>query len=54
MLVFGSEVTLKVQTKDLYGRTVAEVLLEKGRNVRLTLVQQGNAYPYRQYLGQFP
>jgi hypothetical protein len=31
---------------------VAEVFTGNGRNVGLALVQQGNAYAYRRYLGQ--
>ncbi len=52
MLPVGSTVTLKAQTTDRYGRTVAEVFSANGRNVGLTLVQQGHAYAYRQYLQQ--
>jgi endonuclease YncB( thermonuclease family) len=52
MLPVGSAVTLKVQTSDRYGRSVAEVVSRNGRNVGLALVQQGNAYAYRRYLGQ--
>ncbi len=52
MLPIGSTVTLKTQTKDRYGRTVAEVFTADGRNAGLTLVQQGNAFAYRQYLNQ--
>ena len=52
MLPIGSSVTLKAQTKDRYGRTVAEVFTQNGANAGLTLVQQGNAFAYRQYLKQ--
>ncbi|AFY27360.1 thermonuclease family protein [Cyanobium gracile] len=52
LLPVSSTVTLKVQTKDRYGRTVAEVFSADGRNAGLTLVQQGNAFAYRQYLQQ--
>ncbi len=48
----GSTVTLKAQTKDRYGRTVAEVFTENGTNAGLALVQQGHAFAYRQYLKQ--
>jgi endonuclease YncB( thermonuclease family) len=51
-LPVGSTVTLKTQTKDRYGRTVAEVFTSDGRNAGLTLVQQGHAFAYRQYLKQ--
>ncbi len=52
LLPIGSTVTLKVQTRDRYGRTVAEVFAQNGANAGLTLVQQGNAFAYRQYLKQ--
>ncbi|MCP9934810.1 thermonuclease family protein [Cyanobium sp. Candia 9D4] len=52
LLPIGSTVTLKVQTRDRYGRTVAEVFAPNGANAGLTLVQQGIAFAYRQYLKQ--
>lgn len=52
LLPIGSTVTLKVQTKDRYGRTVAEVFTQNGANAGLTLVQQGHAFADRQYLKQ--
>ncbi len=52
LLPVGSTVTLKAQTRDRYGRTVAEVIAPNGANAGLTLVQQGNAFAYRQYLKQ--
>lgn len=52
LLPVGSTVTLKTQTKDRFGRTVAEVFTQNGANAGLTLVQQGNAFAYRQYLHQ--
>lgn len=52
LLPVGSTVTLKAQTKDRYGRTVAEVFTQNGANAGLILVQQGNAFAYRQYLKQ--
>ena len=51
-LPVGSTVTLKAQTKDRYGRTVAEVFAQNGANAGLSLVQQVNAFAYRQYLKQ--
>jgi micrococcal nuclease len=45
----GSEVSLRGSTKDRYGRTVAEVL-RGSSNVNLTLVRDGRAFVYRQYL----
>ena len=44
--------TLKAQTRDRYGRTVAEVFTHNGTNAGLALVQQGHAFAYRQYLKQ--
>jgi endonuclease YncB( thermonuclease family) len=52
LLPIGSTVSLKIQTKDRYGRTVAEVFTQNGANAGLTLVQQGHAFAYRQYLKQ--
>jgi endonuclease YncB( thermonuclease family) len=52
LLLVGSKVTLKAQTKDRYGRTVAEVFTQGGANAGLSLVQQGHAFAYRQYLKQ--
>jgi endonuclease YncB( thermonuclease family) len=48
----GSTVTLKAQTRDRYGRTVAEVFTQNGTNAGLALVQRGHAFAYRQYLKQ--
>lgn len=50
MLPIGSTVTLKVQTKNWYGRVVSEVFTQNGTNKGLTHVQQGHAFAYRQYL----
>ena len=47
----GSEVTLKVQTTDRYGRTVAELLNRQG-NVNQQMVEAGQAFAYRKYLQQ--
>ena len=47
----GSEVTLRVQTTDCYGRTVAELLNSRG-NVNQLMVEAGQAFAYRQYLRQ--
>ena len=50
LLPLGSTVTLRVQAVDRYGRAVAEVL---GRGiVNLAMVQRGQAFVYRQYLGR--
>jgi endonuclease YncB( thermonuclease family) len=48
-LPVGSVVSLKVQTKDRYGRTVAEIF-RNGRSVNLAMVQSGQAFAYRKYL----
>ena len=47
----GSEVSLKVQTTDRYGRTVAELLNRRG-NVNQLMVEAGQAFAYRRYLRQ--
>ncbi len=46
----GSEVTLKTQTIDKYGRTVAEVF-RGGHSINLEMVRGGQAFAYRKYLG---
>jgi len=48
-LPIGREVTLDVKTTDRYGRSVAEVF--SGVNINLALVEDGQAFAYRQYLG---
>ena len=47
----GSEVSLRVQTTDQYGRTVAELLNRRG-NVNQLMVEAGQAFAYRRYLRQ--
>jgi endonuclease YncB( thermonuclease family) len=47
-LPIGREVSLIVKTTDRYGRTVAEVISEI--NINLALVEDGQAFAYRQYL----
>ena len=42
-------VTLRPQTIDRYGRTVAE-MFSNGRNVNLAMVSSGQAFAYRKYL----
>jgi endonuclease YncB( thermonuclease family) len=49
-LPIGSPVTLVVKATDRYGRTVAEVIGEL--NLGLALVEDGQAFAYRHYLGQ--
>ena len=50
LLPLGSTVSLRVQAVDRYGRSVAEVV-GKGP-VNLAMVQSGQAFVYRQYLGR--
>lgn len=45
----GATVTLRAQTTDRYGRTVAEVF-RNGRSLNLAMVRDGQAFAYRQYL----
>jgi len=47
-LPVGREVSLDIKTTDRYGRSVAEVL--SGVNINLALVEDGQAFAYRQYL----
>ena len=47
-LPVGREVSLEVKTTDRYGRSVADVILEI--NINLALVEDGQAFAYRQYL----
>ena len=47
----GSSVSLRGQTQDRYGRTVAEVFRD-GQSVNLAMVRSGQAFVYRQYLRQ--
>ena len=47
-LPVGREVSLDVKTTDRYGRSVAEVF--SGVNINLALVEDGQAFAYRQYL----
>jgi endonuclease YncB( thermonuclease family) len=49
-LRIGAPVTLLPQTVDRYGRTVAGVIGEV--NLNLAMVEDGQAFAYRQYLGQ--
>lgn len=52
LLPVGSTVTLQAQAKDLYGRTIVVVFTPSGANAGLCLIQQGNAFAYRQHLKQ--
>lgn len=49
-LRIGTPVTLLPQTVDRYGRTVAEVIGDV--NLNLAMVEDGQAFAYRQYLSQ--
>jgi endonuclease YncB( thermonuclease family) len=51
LLPVGSTVSLRVQAVDRYGRSVAEVIGNKGP-INLSMVQSGQAFVYRQYLGR--
>lgn len=46
--VYGKDVTLRPETTDRYGRTVATVLLV-GQDVNLSMVKAGMAWVYTQY-----
>jgi endonuclease YncB( thermonuclease family) len=45
----GSAVRLDEKTTDRYGRLVAEVF--NGININLAMVEDGQAFAYRKYLG---
>lgn len=50
-LPIGREVILDVKTTDRYGRTVAEVIeVISDININLAMVEDGQAFAYRQYL----
>ena len=48
-LVFGKDVTLQTHGKDKYGRTIADVILTDGTNVKHTLVKDGWCWWHRKY-----
>ena len=48
-LIFGKEVTLQTHGLDKYGRTLADVLLVDGTNVKRELVKDGRCWWYRKY-----
>ncbi len=48
-LAFGKNVTLKVKGHDVYGRTLAEVILPDGRNLNRELVHNGYSWWYNKY-----
>jgi len=47
-LPVGREISLNIKTTDRYGRSVAEVISDI--NINLALVEDGQAFAYRQYL----
>ena len=47
-LPIGREVSINIKTTDRYGRSVAEVF--SGVNINLAMVEDGQAFAYRQYL----
>jgi endonuclease YncB( thermonuclease family) len=47
-LPIGREVSLNIKTTDRYGRSVAEVF--SGVNINLAMVEDGQAFAYRQFL----
>ena len=47
-LPIGREVSLNIKTTDRYARSVAEIF--SGVNINLALVEDGQAFAYRQYL----
>ena len=49
MLPIGTKVTLRVQTIDRYGRSVAEVFTKRG-NINESIIEQGHGFVYRRYL----
>ena len=51
ILPLGTEVTLRTQTIDRYGRSVAEVFSKKG-NINESIIEQGHGFVYRRYLSK--
>ena len=51
MLPLGTEVTLRTQTIDRYGRSVAEVFSKQG-NINESIIEQGHGFVYRRYLSK--
>lgn len=48
-LIFGKTVTIKQQSKDRYGRTVAWVYTPDGKDVSAEMLRAGMAWHYTQY-----
>ena len=51
MLPLGTKVTLRTQTIDRYGRSVAEVFTKNG-NINESIIEQGHGFVYRRYLSK--
>ena len=51
MLPLGTKVTLRIQTIDRYGRSVAEVFTKRG-NINESIIEQGHGFVYRRYLSK--
>jgi len=51
VLPLGTKVTLRIQTIDRYGRSVAEVFTKKG-NINESIIEQGHGFVYRRYLSK--
>ena len=49
LLPVGIDVSLRTQTTDRYGRTVAEIFTDQG-NINQQMVQRGQSFAYRRYL----
>ncbi len=47
----GAQVGLKIEKKDRYGRTVADII-RNGKSINLQMVRSGQAFAYRQYLAK--
>jgi endonuclease YncB( thermonuclease family) len=48
-LAFGKNVIVKPMDTDLYGRTLADVVLPDGRSLNQEMVRGGMAWWYRKY-----
>jgi endonuclease YncB( thermonuclease family) len=48
-LAFGQDVTVYGDTRDRYGRTLAEVILPDGRSLNQELIKAGLAWWFRKY-----
>ena len=46
---FGKTITYRKVDIDLYGRTVATVYLDDGRELNLEIIRAGDAWHYRRY-----